>query len=146
MRSDPFYAVAADTVLFIHALFIVFIVFGLVLIFAGKVLSWQWVRNPWLRIAHLLGIAVVVLQSWLGIVCPLTTWEMKLRAKALDTVYDGSFIAHWVGQLVYYQAPPWVFVLAYSSFGGLVLLSWHLVPPRRFGRHPGARSKRHRRS
>lgn len=131
MGSDTFYSVAADTVLFIHALFIVFIVFGLVLIFAGKVLSWQWVRNPWFRLAHLLAIAVVVLQSWLGVICPLTTWEMQLRAKALDTVYDGSFIAHWLSELVYYQAPPWVFMVCYTSFGGLVLLSWYLVPPRR---------------
>lgn len=131
MGSDTFYSVAADTVLFIHALFIVFIVFGLVLIFAGKVLSWQWVRNPWFRLAHLLAIAVVVLQSWLGVICPLTTWEMQLRAKALDTVYGGSFIAHWLSELVYYQAPPWVFVVCYTSFGGLVLLSWYLVPPRR---------------
>ncbi len=131
MGPDAFYSVAADTMLFIHALFILFIVFGLVLIFAGKFFSWQWVRNPWLRLAHLLGITVVVVQSWLGIVCPLTTWEMKLRAKALGAVYDGSFIAHWVSELVYYQAPPWIFVVAYTSFGGLVVLSWYLIPPRR---------------
>jgi hypothetical protein len=36
-------------------------------------------------------------------------------------------------QLLYYQAPPWVFTLAYTVFGLLVLLCWVRFPlrPRR---------------
>ena len=133
MNSTVFYLIAADTILFTHVLFVAFVIFGLILIFAGKLLSWSWVRNPWFRLAHLIGIVVVVLQAWLGVICPLTTWEMALRSKAGDAVYSGSFIAHWLETLLYYQAPTWVFVVCYSAFGSLVVLSWFWVRPRPFG-------------
>ena len=81
MESSALYALAADALLVAHALFVVFVVLGLILIFAGKFLSWHWVRNPWFRVTHLLGISVVVLQSWFGVTCPLTIWEMALRSK-----------------------------------------------------------------
>ena len=115
-----------------HAVFVVFLLLGLILIFAGKFRSWQWIRNPWFRISHLLGIAVVVLQSWFGAICPLTIWEMYLRSKAGESAYQGSFITYWLNELLYYQAPSWVFVICYSVFGGLVLSSWYLVRPRAF--------------
>ena len=115
-----------------HVLFVVFVVLGLVLIFMGKFLFWQWVKNPWFRIAHLLGVGVVVVQSWFGVICPLTIWEMNLRLNAGETAYEGSFITHWLSEILYYQAPPWVFVVAYTVFGGLVLSSWFLVRPHAF--------------
>lgn len=134
MNSTVFYLIAADTILFTHVAFVAFVIFGLLLIFTGKLLSWSWVRNPWFRRAHLIGIVVVVLQAWLGVICPLTTWEMALRSKAGDAVYSGSFIAHWLETLLYYQAPAWVFVVCYSAFGSLVVLSWFWVRPRPFGK------------
>ncbi|MFK8047288.1 MAG: DUF2784 domain-containing protein [Halioglobus sp.] len=130
MESKALFSLAADALLFIHILFVVFVVLGLVAIFVGKMCGWAWVRNPYFRITHLLGIGVVVLQSWLGVVCPLTIWEMDLRAKAGDAVYQGSFITHWLSELLYYQAPPWVFVVVYTVFGALVFSSWFAVRPR----------------
>lgn len=129
MSQATFYSLAADTVLIMHAVFIAFIVAGLLLVFIGYALSWNWVRNLWFRCAHLLGISVVVIQSWFGLVCPLTTWEMALRARAGEAAYAGSFIAYWLQELIYYQAAPWVFATAYTLFGMLVVLSWLLVPP-----------------
>ena len=61
--------------------------------------------------------------------CPLTTLEMALRMAAGERTYAGSFIAHWLGRLLYYQAPPWVFALVYTAFGALVAAAWWLVPP-----------------
>ena len=132
MDSQALYSLVADTILVTHVLFVAFIVLGLILIFVGKFLSWRWVRNPWFRVTHLLGIGVVVLQAWFGVICPLTIWEMDLRSKAGETIYEGSFITHWLNELLYYQAPSWVFVVCYTAFGGLVLASWFLVRPRAF--------------
>ena len=134
MSSETHYLLAADALLFLHVLFVVFVVVGLVLILAGGVAGWRWVRNPWFRLAHLVAIGVVVLQSWAGVICPLTTWEMELRARAGDAVYSGSFIAHWLQRLLYYQAPGWVFTACYSVFGLLVILSWIRVRPMPFSR------------
>lgn len=122
----------ADLVLLSHVMVVAFVVLSLPLILTGKLLGWAWVRNPWYRLAHLLCIAVVATQAWAGVVCPLTTLEMWLRAKGGEAVYAGSFIAHWLDQILYYDLPAWVFTLAYSSFGLLVLLSWFWVKPRAF--------------
>ena len=132
MESQALYSLVADAMLLAHALFAAFVVFGLILIFMGKFLSWWWVRNPWFRVTHLLGIGIVVLQSWFGVICPLTIWEMDLRSKAGETIYEGSFVTHWLNELLYYQAPSWLFMICYTAFGGLVVASWFLVRPRAF--------------
>ncbi len=126
------YRLAADLLLILHVAFVAFVVVGLVLILAGGVRGWAWVRNPWFRVVHLAAIGFVVLQAWLGRVCPLTTWEMALRAQAGDATYAGSFIAFWLGEVLYYDAPMWVFGLVYTVFGALVVVGWFRVPPRPF--------------
>lgn len=126
------YLIAADTILAIHVGFVIFVIFGLLLVFIGYALSWRWVRNPVFRVIHLLAVLFVVLQSWLSMICPLTTWEMQLRQNAGDTIYTGSFLSHWLQELLYYQAPAWVFVICYTLFGLLVILSWVWVRPRPF--------------
>lgn len=132
MNSSVFFSLAADAILLLHVLVVIFIVFGLILIFTGHVLKWSWIRNPWFRLLHLVAICIVVLLTWLNLICPLTTIEMTLRTYAGDTVYSGSFISHWLKIILYYQAPPWVFIISYTVFGALVIASWYLVRPRRF--------------
>lgn len=132
--ADVCYQVVADLVLLLHASFVTFVFFGLVLVILGGALGWRWVRNPWFRSGHLGCIAIVVGQDWFGIICPLTTLEMSLRSLAGDAVYAGSFVAHWVSSILYYQAPAWVFTLFYSLFGLAVIVSWFGVRPRSFAR------------
>ena len=134
MNSEQLYLLAADGLLAVHVLTAAFIVLGLVFVLAGKALSWGWVRNPWFRLAHLIAIGIVVLQAWLGQICPLTTWEMALRRRGGGATYEESFIGYWLGELLYYQAPPWVFVLVYTLFGLAVAASWFWVRPSPFGR------------
>ena len=128
------YLLAADAILVTHTLFVAFVVGGLLLIAAGGVLGWPWVRNPWFRLLHLLAIVFVTLQAWAGEICPLTTWEMELRSRGGQATYDSSFIAYWLGRLIYYEAPPWVFVVIYTLFAALVVATLFWVKPRRFGR------------
>lgn len=132
MDEKVLYSMAADAILVLHVLFVLFVVLGLVLILVGGKLSWSWVRNPWFRIAHLAAIGVVVLQSWLGVLCPLTIWEMALRVRAGDATYTGSFIAHWLESILYYSAPGWVFIMVYTLFAGAVVFSWFWVKPGKF--------------
>lgn len=129
MDPELLYLLAADALLFIHVLFVAFVVFGLLLILVGGLLSWKWVRNRVFRIAHLAAIGIVVIQSWLGVICPLTTWEMALREKAGDAIYSGTFMSHWLDQILYFNAPAWVFMVCYTLFGLLVVASWIWVRP-----------------
>jgi hypothetical protein len=127
------YRIFADIVLITHVAFVSFVVFGLILILCGGVFDWRWIRNPWFRTMHLAGIALVVFQVWLGIICPLTTLEMHLREKAGDSIYGGTFVAHWLRKLLFYQAPPWLFVFCYTVFGLAIVVSWIKFRPRPFG-------------
>jgi Protein of Unknown function (DUF2784) len=128
------YRTLADLVLITHVSFVAFVIIGLIVICVGGFAEWRWIRNPWFRSAHLAGIGLVVVQVWLGVICPLTTLEMHLREKAGDLTYSGTFIAHWLQKLLYYEAPPWVFILCYTIFGLAVVGSWLKFRPRSFTR------------
>jgi len=140
MESPLIYLMLADALLVLHVLIVIFIVAGLAAIYAGKAFAWSWVCNPWFRVLHVAAITIVVLQSWMGIICPLTNWEMWLRGQSGDTVYSGSFIAHWLAELLYYEMPSWVFTVAYSVFGILVIASWFFIRPRPFANSSKTRS------
>lgn len=131
------YALLADVVLVLHFAVVLFVVGGLALVVAGNLLRWPWVNRLWFRFAHLAAIAVVVAESWLGITCPLTTLESWLRTRSGLAAPGESFIAYWLQRLLFYEAPTWVFALAYTAFGLLVVAAWWFFPPRRGGRGRG---------
>lgn len=131
---------AADAVLVLHAALVLFVVGGLVLVLVGNLWRargggprWPWVNRPWFRALHGAAIATVVLQSWLGVTCPLTELEWWLRAQAGQAMPAQGFIELWLHRLLFYEAPGWVFVLAYTAFGAAVAAAWWRWPPRRRG-------------
>jgi protein-S-isoprenylcysteine O-methyltransferase Ste14 len=107
-----------------------FVVFGLVAILVGVALGWKWVRNFWFRIIHFLMIAVVAAEAMGGVLCPLTTWEDDLRAKAGMPIHEGSFIGRICEKVLFVVDPDWVRV-AHCMFGAVVLATLILAPPRR---------------
>ena len=123
------YRLLADMVLSVHVAIVLFVVGGLVLVVVGNWWRWRWVNALWFRLLHLAAIAVVVAQVWLGMVCPLTTLEMWLRASAGQNTYGGSFVEYWLQRLLYYEAPDWVFTLAYTVFGLATAAVWWRFPP-----------------
>jgi len=126
-------ATLADAILILHMGIVAFVVLGTVLILVGGWRRWHWVRGFKWRVAHLLLMGFVVLQTWLGELCPLTVWEQALRRRSGQVVYDASFIEHWLSRLIFFEAPWWVFVTAYTGFAALVLVAWFKVPPQRVG-------------
>jgi len=132
MTRSELLSMFADVALVAHVAFVVFIVGGLLAILLGGLRGWNWIRNPWFRTLHLAGIGVVVVQAWLGVVCPLTTLEMALRERAGDATYGGTFAAYWLHRLIYFDAPTWVFAVSYTVFGVAVATSWLKFRPRRF--------------
>jgi polyferredoxin len=126
-----FYRALADVVVVAHASYVAFVLFGQLLILVGMLRHWRWIRNLPFRLVHLVAIVVVVLESWCGITCPLTTWERWSREAAGDVTYEGDFIANAVHAVLFYRASPWVFTVCYTVFGVIVLLSFVLAPPHR---------------
>ncbi|KPK33755.1 MAG: hypothetical protein AMJ66_05080 [Betaproteobacteria bacterium SG8_40] len=117
----------ADAILLIHALIVFFVVAGAVYIWVGARRHWPGVRAPLFRYTHLGIMLFVAAQALVGRLCPLTVWEDRLRG---EHPRDG-FVAYWVGQLIYYDLPPWVFTAAYVVFAIALIITLVLLPPQR---------------
>jgi Protein of Unknown function (DUF2784) len=122
--------VAADLVTLIHAAYVAVVVVGLVAILIGWASGWDWVRNRYFRIVHVAMILLVCCEALVGTTCPLTIWENMLRVKGGESGYSRDFVGYWLDSLIFYQAPPWVFTIAYLTFGAVVILTFWLVPMR----------------
>ena len=118
----------ADLILILHFAFVLFIVGGLALIWAGACLGWRWVRNFWLRTAHLAAMLFVAAEALAGMWCPLTVWEDLLRGGVPG---ETTFIARWVHRILFYSFPEWAFTAAYLVFALVVATTWWRVRPER---------------
>ena len=102
------YRLSADFVIVLHFCFILFAVFGGLL-----VLRWCWIM--WLHIPAL--IWGIVVQSW-RLICPLTLLENWFRDLGNETGYSGGFIEHYVSMLLYFDINSWFYwLLALISIG-----------------------------
>lgn len=85
------YRYLADGVLLVHLGFILFVVFGALL-----VLRW-----PRLLPVHLAAAAWGFGIEVLGAICPLTHLENRMRMLAGESGYGGGFIDHYLLPLIY---------------------------------------------
>jgi hypothetical protein len=131
MHADLPYRQLADFVLVLHAAIVAYVVTCPFLIVIGNLRGWRWVDGIGLRLCHAAAMLIVVAQAWLGLACPLTRLEAWLRVQAREPIYDTGFVAHWLWHLLYWDAPAWVFVAAYTIFGALVAAVWWRYPPAR---------------
>jgi hypothetical protein len=122
-------AFLADLILIVHFLFVAFVVGGLALVWIGAAAGWNWVRKFWFRVAHLAAILFVACEALIGIWCPLTVWEARLRGIGAEK----SFVAQWIHRVLYYDFPEWFFTTAYVAFALAVAATWRWIPPNKRG-------------
>jgi hypothetical protein len=124
--------VLADIILIIHFLFVLFVVGSLPLIWIGEWMRFEFVRNLRFRLAHIVAILFVVVESFIGMVCPLTLLEDRLRGGESG----GNFIQRWLHRILFYDVPGWMLTMIYVLFAILVIITFKLLPPRLRKRHP----------
>ncbi len=115
----------ADFVLIVHFLYVLFVIASLPIIWLGAWFKWTFVKNRWFRFLHLAAILLVVIESLMGVVCPLTEWENSLRQ--IET--DASFVQYWIHLIMFYTMPQYVLTVIYVLFAGLVAATFKWVPP-----------------
>lgn len=81
----------ADIILFFHFAFVVFAIFGGLIVLYKR-------RVAWLHVPVVLWSSVINLASW---VCPLTPLENMFRSAAGQAGYEGGFVEHYIAPLVY---------------------------------------------
>lgn len=119
----------ADALLGLHLAIVAFNVLMPLWILLGAWRGWRAVRRRWLRLLHLISMAVVAVQAALGDLCFLTVWESDLRTRAGQAAYEASFIESWLAALLYVDAPLEQLVLVYLAWAALSVALWWLVPP-----------------
>lgn len=122
--------VLADFVVIVHGLIAAFAVVGAVAVAIGGCLRWRWVGNFWFRGVHLALVVIVAMFPLTGRLCPLTDLEQWLRLQAGETAYPGSFIGHWVHELLFIDVSPEAIAVSYCLFAVLVIAMLALVPVR----------------
>lgn len=90
------YRFAASLVLFLHFTIVAFAVFGGL----GVLIHPQWAL---FHIPVVVWSSIVNLAGW---TCPLTPLENRLRAAANQAGYQGGFVQHYLGSLVYPKGMP----------------------------------------
>jgi hypothetical protein len=100
--ASSFCYALAIFVFFLHALFILWVVFGALLTPSRPILRW-------LHIASLVWGILTELVPW---PCPLTVLENWLESKAGVEPYQGGFLLHYLDKLVYPDISATVLIVA----------------------------------
>ena len=86
------YGLLADFVVVLHFGFILLVIFG-------GFLALRWHRFVLLHLPAVIWALFLELRP--GTVCPLTPLELSLRYHAGQTPYEGGFIDHYLGPIIY---------------------------------------------
>jgi hypothetical protein len=101
MDNRVYLGYLADLVVAIHLAYIAYVLIGQVSIFVGMALRWAWIRVPWFRISHLVMIWIVAIEALFDVVCPLTTWEIQLRAAANQPYSERTFVGRCLDRILF---------------------------------------------
>lgn len=85
------YGFLADAVLISHLIFIIFAVFGGLLV----------IRSKRFIYFHVPAVIWAFIVQWFELICPLTHVEIFLRTMAGESGYSGGFIDHYASALIY---------------------------------------------
>jgi hypothetical protein len=108
------YLAAAELVVLVHFLWIVFLVGGAV----------PGVRWAWVKWTHLGALGFSMALQLFGWVCPITHLEVWLRRAGGAASYEGTFIGHYLERIVYAPLPPNVIFLGTLIVVGVSLWAY----------------------
>jgi len=118
------YKIAADFVIFVHFLWIAFLILGFPVFLYFNTYRW--------RIVHLVGLIAMIIMQLIRTFCPLTYLEAYLKSKGKSAqVYPGKFLIESIENLIYVEDMT-LEKITYLTiiFFIIVLLSFWLRPVR----------------
>jgi hypothetical protein len=115
--------IAADAVVLVHLAFVLFVIFGGLLV----------LRRPKLAWFHIPAVIWGALVEFAGWICPLTPLEVALRQAAGEAGYAGGFVDHYIVALLYPQGLTHGTQIALGGLVVLVNASVYFILARRSG-------------
>jgi len=124
-----FHQTLADLVVVLHAAYVAFVVLGVPAIVLGAWRGWRFARDFWFRTVHVSMIGVVACEAVVGMLCPLTDWENRLREAAGQSAERGSFVGRWAHRLIFVDFSPEALAVVYVLFAVVVIGMFVTIPP-----------------
>ena len=115
----------SEIVLLFHFCIFLFMILSFFLIPLGYQQKWEWVKNKYYRLIHIILMGVIFVETALGFMCPLTVLEHFLRN---DTKINNKF-TEIIHEIMYWDLSSYQFIILYLfSFLYLVIL-WFFFKP-----------------
>lgn len=106
------YRLLADLTLIAHLCFVLFAIFGGLLVLRRRIVLWL----------HLPALVWAILVEFFQMPCPLTTLENWFRRLGGEAGYAGGFVEHYVSAILYWQLTVQTQILL-----GVALLAFNLL-------------------
>jgi len=121
------YRILAEIVLILHFCFVIFVVFGGLLVLRRHHLAWL----------HLPAVVWGVLIEWFWWACPLTTLENLLRQLGGEAGYTTGFIDYYISLVLYAPLSPQIRLLFGCLLVGFnLIVYWYLLQEHLSTRRP----------
>jgi hypothetical protein len=106
------YRFAADLLLILHVVYVLFAAFG-----GLAMLRWRWIWK-----IHLPAVVWGFLVQYFIWACPLTSWENYFRVLGGEAGYEGGFIEYYLRAILYPGFAP-----HFHLFLGIALVAFNLL-------------------
>ena len=117
--------ILSEIVLLLHFSIFLFMILSFILIPYGYFQKWEWVKNIYFRSIHLILMGIILIETILGFMCPLTILENFLRAdKKIDNIF--SKIIH---QIMYWDFTNYQFIILYLLSLSYFIFLWFYFRP-----------------
>lgn len=120
----------ADLILFLHALWVLFMVGG-ILVTLGAFIKRSWFEWTLFRTVHLFGLLCTAAIGIFGWICPLTTLENALRSGSATGSRPESFLVYYLNKIVFWDFSRSELTIATTIAAVIVVMTYLLKPPAR---------------
>ena len=115
----------SEIVLLFHFCIFLFMTLSFFLIPLGYYQKWEWVKNKYYRLIHLVLMGIIFIETILGFMCPLTILESFLR----NDIEINNKITQIIHQIMYWDLPTYQFIILYLLSILYLIFLWFFLKP-----------------
>ena len=115
----------SEIVLLFHFCIFLFMVLSFFLIPLGYYQKWEWVKNRYYRLIHLILMGIIFIETILGFMCPLTILENFLR----NNIGINNKFTQIIHQIMYWDLSTYQFIILYLLSLLYLIFLWFFFKP-----------------
>ena len=115
----------SEIVLLFHFCIFLFMILSFFLIPLGYYKKWKWVKNKYYRLIHLVLMGIILIETILGFMCPLTMLENFLR----NNIEINNKITQIIHQIMYWDLSTYQFIILYLLSLLYLIFLWFFFKP-----------------